>query len=186
MPTAQIAGEIIIQRPVAEVFDFVADERNEPSYNPRMLTAEKVSSGPVGAGTRFRAAVRTMGRTNWMTIEITGYDRPRRLESWTRLAMTDISGRLAFEPVADGTRMRWCWQLTPRGLVKLLTPAIARQGRRQEQAIWASLKHHLEAPGSVRDAIEGRRPDRAGIARDQPDPAAAAAGVQRADRGLQR
>lgn len=148
MSTAQIAGEIIIQKPVAEVFDFVADERNEPSYNPRMLTAEKVSSGPVGAGTRYRAAVRTMGRTNWMTIEITGYDRPRRLESSARLATMDIRGGLAFEPIADGTRMRWSWQITPRGPVKLLISAIARQGRRQEQAIWASLKRHLEAPCS--------------------------------------
>jgi hypothetical protein len=30
------------------VFDFVADERNEPRYNPRMLLAEKISSGPRG------------------------------------------------------------------------------------------------------------------------------------------
>lgn len=149
MPTAQIAGEIIIQRPVEEVFDFVADERNEPSYNPRMLTAEKISPGPVGAGTRYRAAVRTMGRTDRMTIEITRYERPQRLESSTRLAMMDIRGTLAFEPLPNGTRMRWSWQVTPRGLVKLLTPAIARQGRRQEQAIWASLKHHLESPCSV-------------------------------------
>jgi hypothetical protein len=31
---ADINGEIIIHRPVEEVFDFVADERNEPRYNP--------------------------------------------------------------------------------------------------------------------------------------------------------
>jgi hypothetical protein len=31
-------------------------------------------------------------------------------------------------------------------VLRLATPAIAWQGRRQEQAIWASLKRHLEAP----------------------------------------
>ncbi len=36
----RIAGEIVIDRPVDEVFDFVADERNEPDDNPRMLRAE--------------------------------------------------------------------------------------------------------------------------------------------------
>jgi hypothetical protein len=30
---ARIAGDIVIRRPVEEVFDVVADERNEPRYN---------------------------------------------------------------------------------------------------------------------------------------------------------
>ena len=47
---ARIEGEIVINRPVEEVFDVVADERNEPRYNPRMLRAEKLSPGPVGLG----------------------------------------------------------------------------------------------------------------------------------------
>jgi hypothetical protein len=55
---AHVEGEILIGRPVAEVFDFVADERNEPRYNPRMLRAEKLSTGPIGVGTRFRAEMR--------------------------------------------------------------------------------------------------------------------------------
>ena len=36
---ARIEGELIIERPLEEVFDFVADERNELRYNPRMLRA---------------------------------------------------------------------------------------------------------------------------------------------------
>ena len=34
--TKRINGEIIIERPADAVFDFCADERNEPRYNPRM------------------------------------------------------------------------------------------------------------------------------------------------------
>ena len=68
---AHVEGEIIIQRPVEQVFDFVADERNEPRYNRRMVRAEKVSPGPIGLGARFRAELETMGRTMPMTIEFT-------------------------------------------------------------------------------------------------------------------
>jgi hypothetical protein len=32
---ARIEGELVIERPVEEVFDFVPGERNEPRYNPR-------------------------------------------------------------------------------------------------------------------------------------------------------
>ena len=76
---ARIDGEIMINRPVEEVFDFVADERNEPRYNPRMLSAEKLSPGPVGLGSRFRAVLQS---------------RPRPAETFTAL-MASI-------------RWRWC------------------------------------------------------------------------------
>jgi uncharacterized protein YndB with AHSA1/START domain len=142
---ARIDGEIVINRPVEEVFDFVADERNEPRYNPGMLWAEKLSSGPVGLGSRFRAEMRTRPRPVVMTTECTGYERPRRLASTTRLSTMDIQGTLTFDPVPAGTRMRWSWNLQPRGLLKLATPMVARIGARQEQAIWTGLKRLLEA-----------------------------------------
>jgi hypothetical protein len=31
---ADVSGEILINRPVEQVFDFVADQRNEPIYKP--------------------------------------------------------------------------------------------------------------------------------------------------------
>lgn len=66
-----IEGETVIRRPIDVVFDFVADERNEPAYNPGMLRAEEVTDGPVGRGTRFHAAVKSMGRPLEMVIELT-------------------------------------------------------------------------------------------------------------------
>ena len=54
---ATISGEIDIGRPVEVVFDYVADQTNEPRYNPDMVRAEKATAGPIGKGTRFRSAV---------------------------------------------------------------------------------------------------------------------------------
>ncbi len=50
-----------------------------------------------------------------------------------------------FWRLPDGTLMRWTWDLRPRGFLKLMSPWIARMGRRNEQAIWTSLKRYLEA-----------------------------------------
>jgi len=141
----RIEGEILINRPVEEVFDFVADERNEPRYNPRMRRAEQISDGPIGAGTRFRAETVSMGRTVEMVIEFVGYERPRRLASSTHMSSMDLQGALTFDPVPDGTRMRWSWDVEPRGILKLMSPLVARMGRRQEETIWTGLKHLLEA-----------------------------------------
>jgi uncharacterized protein YndB with AHSA1/START domain len=142
---ARIEGEIIIDRPVDVVFDYVADQRNEPRYNPQMVRAEKITAGPVGKGTRFRSAVASMGRTAEMLIEFTSYDRPRLLASTTTMRQADISYTLTFEPAAGGTRMRWSGQVRPKGAFRLLGPVITSMGIRQEQRIWASLKKHLEA-----------------------------------------
>jgi hypothetical protein len=37
---ARIDGEILIHRPAEEVFDFVADQRNELRYNPPMVRSD--------------------------------------------------------------------------------------------------------------------------------------------------
>ena len=145
--SARIAGDIVIERPVEEVFDFVADERNEPRYNRRMLRAEKTSPGPVGPGSRFRAEFASRGHPVAVT-ELTAYERPRRLASKTRMAAFSVTGTLTFDPIPEGTHMRWNWELEPRGPLKLAAPIVALVGKRQERATWASLKRSLEAAAS--------------------------------------
>ena len=142
---ARVNGEIVIYRPVEEVFDFVADERNEPRYNPRMVHADLISEGPIGLGARFRTELATMGRTLPMVVEFSGYERPGRLASVTRSSMMETQGALTFESVSGGTRMRWSWDVRPRGVFKLMGPVVGLIGRRQEQRIWGNLKELLEA-----------------------------------------
>ncbi len=142
---AHVEGQITIHRPVDEVFDFVADERNEPRYNPQMRRAEQTSAGSIGVGTTFRAESMSRGRPVEMTITFTDFERPRRLSSATHLSTMDIQGTLTFDPVPQGTWMRWSWNLEPRGMLKLMTPVVALVGRRQERSIWTGLKRYLEA-----------------------------------------
>lgn len=142
---ARIEGEILIERPVAEVFDYVADERHEPAYNAAMLRSEKVTDGPIGVGTRFRATVRQGLRPVDMEIEFTEYDRPRLLASTTDTETLHIAGTLTFGPAGSGTRMGWTWDLHPRGLMRALAPLVTWIGRRQEQRVWSGLKRLLES-----------------------------------------
>ena len=142
---AFIEGEIVIARPAETVFDFAADQRNEPRYNPQMVRAEKLTSGAVGKGTVFRSAVRAAGRPAEMRSELTAYHRPAWLCSHTTMAQADIAGTLTFAPVPGGTRMRWAWAVRPKGPSRLLAPVIARIGRRQERAISTGMKRYLEA-----------------------------------------
>lgn len=80
-----------------------------------------------------------------MILEITEFDRPTRLETVTTMASANVRGALTFEPAEGGTRMGWEWDVEPNGVLRLLSPLVAWVGKRQEDAIWAGLKRHLES-----------------------------------------
>ncbi|MFZ5872330.1 MAG: SRPBCC family protein [Actinomycetota bacterium] len=147
---ARIEGEVLIRRPVEEVFDFVADERTEPTYNRNMLRSEKVTDGPIGRGTRFRAIIRAGRRTLPMDIEYTAFDRPHLIASTTRMSTADFNGTLTFTPTALGTRLRWSWQTRPKGALRVVAPVLTWFGARQERQMWTRLRDHLEAASGTR------------------------------------
>lgn len=147
---SHVRGQILIDRPVDEVFDFVADERNEPTYNPAMVRVEMLTDGPVGEGSRYRAEVISRGHPVEMVIETMSCHRPTDLSSTTTMEWAHIRGTLTFAPVGTGTRMTWDWDVAPTGPARLLGPVVGIVGRRQERAIWTRLKQVLEASGPDR------------------------------------
>jgi Polyketide cyclase / dehydrase and lipid transport len=140
-----VRGHIDIASPLETVFDVVADQTNEPAYNPAMVRSEMVTPGPVGDGSRFHAVARTAGREVPMTIELVDYGRPHHLGVLTAVDGTIIDGTMDFVPCPGGTRMSWDWDVRTTGGLKMLSPLVALMGRRQERRIWTALKHRLEA-----------------------------------------
>ncbi|GAB3445555.1 hypothetical protein GCM10027517_26700 [Phycicoccus ginsengisoli] len=139
-----ISGEVTIAAPVEEVFDLVADERNEPRYNPRIVDAEKLGAGPVGKGSRFTARPKGMGSRSRMTVEVLEYDRPHRLHNAIRSPAMQVDGVLTFEATQGRTRLRWDWDIRLVGPMRVMTPVLALVGPRWERRNWVDLKRYLE------------------------------------------
>jgi hypothetical protein len=97
-----------------------------------MRSTKKLTEGPIGVGTSFRAEMIGRGRVVPMTIQFTEFDRPRRLEERVQMKAMDLTGGLTFEPVDGTTRMRWSWNLEPHGVLRFMGPVVAAMGRRQE------------------------------------------------------
>jgi hypothetical protein len=146
---ARVTGSIVIGRPIEEVFDAVADQTNEPRYNPSMTASRQVTDGPIGVGTHFLATILIRGRPTEVDIEVTRYERPSVLGTRSVMAGSTVVGELRLEPVASGTRFSWDWDVTVAGLARLLGPLVAIVGRRQERAIWTGLKDWLESGGTT-------------------------------------
>ena len=94
-----IAGVTLFDRPVDQVFDFLADSSNEPPYNPLILPAWMTTPGPIGPGTRFVQRARSFGRVGQVDIELVEYRRPEHL-GWAIRSPGMTSGRRS--RAADG------------------------------------------------------------------------------------
>ncbi|KRE52560.1 hypothetical protein ASG70_14310 [Phycicoccus sp. Soil748] len=140
-----IRGEVAIDAPVEEVFDVVADERNEPKYNPRIAHAEQLTGGSIGKGSRFAAQPLGAGAKGVMTVEVLEYDRPHQLHNVIRSSYMQVDGMLHFSAQGDGTLMWWDWDMRLTGPSKFLTPVLALIGPRWECRNWEGLKRYIES-----------------------------------------
>jgi hypothetical protein len=139
-----IEGQTYIARPPAIVFDFVADERNECRFNPKMLEVTLVSDEPPRAGSRFHATMRSgAGKA-----DVTRRHRVRTPYTFgvgDAVRSMDIDGSLTFEPEGTRTRMSSSWEIRLRGALRAARPIVEWFGRRQKRKIWGGLKAVLES-----------------------------------------
>lgn len=133
-----------IQRPASEVFDFVADMTNAPSWQSGLHSVKRLPPGPVRVGSEHVFERRFAGRTLKSQNRITVLQRPSRIafeipEGW-------ISGRAAYEvtPIEGGSRVRCRMEFRARGLGRVVEPllerALSRDSRRDDQRLKAVLE----------------------------------------------
>jgi hypothetical protein len=126
---------IEIDRPIDELFDFVADARNDPRWCPRVKWCEQVGGDGPEVGARYEAYERPSLRKHqrrW--IEVVTNERPTRLVT----RQTDEQGDFTIEYVLDrtdsGTRLTQrdsvTWTL-PRLIVPIAKRIVDRHIREQ-------------------------------------------------------
>jgi len=140
----QITGEIDVERPIDEVFAFVADLRNQPLYNWRTVRAIKLSAGAVGRGTQFELTLDDGHRSVTARAEHCIHERPTGLTSTVVTATTKRHTVLTLESVGTMTQLRWTTRVEFRGIARLAAPFTVMLLRRQEWESWARLKAVLE------------------------------------------
>ena len=158
---SRVRGSLDIARPVEVVFDAVADQRNEPSYNPTMTAATKVTDGPIGVGTRFEATVMSRGTPQPVTIEYTGFERPHRIDSHSAMAGATVQGHVQCDPDTgrhplllglDGHADRPGQVRRPAGRPDRATPGTNHLDRPQEVP-----RGHLDPPNARVAVTPGAR-----------------------------
>lgn len=114
-------------RPPEEVFDLLADMRNAPTWDPSVVSAAKVSPGPVAVGTRFEVAVRVAGRAATFTYCVGTYHRPRLVVLEANHVAVRSRDEITVEPLeTGGCEVVYDAELTARSVFRLAAPVIDR------------------------------------------------------------
>src|SRR5260370_12823306 len=142
MPHAE--HTVTVNRPAREVFDYLADGTHNREWRAGVLEIERTSSGG-GEGATYRQVLAGPGgRRIDGDYRVTVFDPPRRLEFRVTAGPARPAGVFELTENADRTtRVRFALDLTPAGLMKLMTPMITRQVR-HEVAQLDTLKTVLE------------------------------------------
>jgi len=143
-------GEIVINRPVAEVFDFATTFENFPRWSD-VTSVKRLSTGPVGLGTRIQLEMGKGPMKSQNDFETVGWEEDRNWTFKTVSASPIVwDGMFRFEPLGpESTRVRAAGQVTLKGLRKLLEPVVRAELRKTEQAELETLKGILESQASL-------------------------------------
>ena len=68
---------VVIDRPIEEVFAFLADGANDPKFSPRVLEITKKTDGPPGLGTVYASTVKDAGMKTSASSSSPSSRRPR-------------------------------------------------------------------------------------------------------------
>ena len=137
-----INNSVILQCSPEVAFDYLSDHRAELEWNPKCEAMEKITDGPVGLGTKYRAKWKS---SPYVELETVAFDRPR---SWTMHngGPLEVTFNCRLEPVAEGTRLHAAFEPIPHGWFRLIFPIFLLVIRREERANM----------GHLRDAVKRR------------------------------
>jgi carbon monoxide dehydrogenase subunit G len=132
-----------VSRSAEDVFDFLADLRNESRWNPRVVAVEQITPGLAGTGTRFHGRYRGIGTLDTVLVEC---DRPRRVAFRSEGPRMEIEGAFTLTPAAGGTDVFLDADLRPSGVLRYIAPFTGPLFRRQNRAAAERLEAALRAP----------------------------------------
>lgn len=136
-------------RPLEDVFAFVAREyfEHHRQWDPDVVELEKLTTGPIRAGTEGRELRRVFGRTQEIRFRISHYEPPYEMVLEDNPELFQLTRRYRFETTASGTRVTFTFDLRAATLAgRVLLPVVGLVSRRIVQRNIGTRLHELLRP----------------------------------------
>jgi Polyketide cyclase / dehydrase and lipid transport len=141
---ATFENTVTIRRAVQDVFAFLADFENIPTWNYAIVETNKTSPGPVGVGTSYRQ-LRSIPSRSEEGFQVTAFEPTSHLEVHGDIGPFTATISYLLRPTEDGTRLTNVVDLQPAsGPLRLLAPLAASRVKTAVAANLDTLKQLLE------------------------------------------
>jgi hypothetical protein len=144
----EFSGSAVIDRPIAEVFAFLADGTNDPKFSSRVQEIRKASDGPIAVGTVFESKVKDAGMTTSRRFELTAFEAPTKIR-WAERSKNLITvpdGGYDLDRVTDTqTRVTIHNSFEGHGFGKLIVGFATRAAVKDAPAFAERIKAAVEA-----------------------------------------
>jgi carbon monoxide dehydrogenase subunit G len=139
-------ASVVIDRPIDEVFAFLADGENDKKFSPRVLEIDKTTDGPPGVGTVYASTVKDAGVKTKREFKYTEFDAPAKIR-WTELSKNMITvpeGGYDLAPSDGGTELTFFNVFEGHGLGKAFAPLALRAARKHADDFGQAIKAAIE------------------------------------------
>ena len=148
------SASVVIDRPIEEVFAFVADVENADRWVNGVTEPRRTSEGEFGVGATFASKYTWGNKTHDITYVVTAHDPPTRHAVKSTSGPFPFEGAIDLEAVAGGT---WVTNTIDAGTDSIATsvifalfgPLLRMSMRKRLRAELAGLKATLEGARPV-------------------------------------
>src|SRR5215467_2301181 len=142
---AHAENQIVINKPVSEVFSFLADGLNNPKWRDGVIEI-KLKSGAAGSeGAEYRQVLKgPFGRNIDGDYRLLTVSQDKELKFAVTSGPARPTGEYLFEQQAGSTKLTFVLDYQTKGLAKLMEPMIQRT-MNSEMAALSNLKQILES-----------------------------------------
>jgi carbon monoxide dehydrogenase subunit G len=145
--SGHFSGSTEVNRPIAEVYAFLADGTNDPKFSPRVLSIHKEPEGPSSVGTVFVSRVKDAGMKTDRRFELTELVEPTTIR-WSERSKNLITadGGYDLEDLGDGrTKVTIFNTLVGHGFGNVLVGFAVKAAQRDSAAFAQRIKAAVEA-----------------------------------------
>jgi uncharacterized membrane protein len=138
-----------INRPAADVFDFLLDLSNHPRVAGGIKAVRGVEDGPLALGRRYSQTSTILGQTIDVAVEVISCERGRELGLKAVSGLLPITRTFRLDALSEGaTDLTFAVDAEPTKGMRLMMPIVERTAREQITTTLERLKAVLEAEGA--------------------------------------
>ena len=136
---------VVIDRPTAEVFAFIAKAENMPLWAKYIADAAQTSEGPVDVGTTCYVVSKMMGMQIKQDFTVTECIPHRVYAARSTSGPVPMESRYVLEEASGGTEVHVSVTTDLSGIMKMAGPLLIRKLRKQMREDHENLKRYLES-----------------------------------------